>query len=230
MDRQEAQQIYGGPWYHTADGGVIESLDPLRAEDVARVVGPIREHLHREIAPEARVLDLGCATGRYSFVMEEMGAIVTGLDCVDWSIAYAQGLATRWQRRCMFVVGDFDHLPFAPDSFDLALFPQNIVETSYRQMERLVEQLSSILVRGGKLCLWMRDNLITALAKGNASGYDPATGVLASHFRAGEYEPVPYNCCFWTVGFARHVVERHFTMLSCEPVSDGFWLVFTNNG
>lgn len=229
MDAEMAKRWYGGKWYASADGGVEPHSDPANPAEMERVVGPIREQLSREITPGARALDLGCLAGRFTFAMEQMGALATGLDCVGWVLEYARSLAARWSSRCTFVEGDFERLPFGPGSFDLVLFPMNIVEASYRQMEVLVDQLATIIAPGGKLCILMGDGLLRAIQRGQMPGYDPATGVLAGTNRSQGHEPVQVDAWFWTVGFARHVVERRFGMVRCEQLQDGrFWLVFVN--
>jgi SAM-dependent methyltransferase len=224
-----AKAWYGGEWYRAAGGGVEARCDPADPAEIARVVDPIREQLSREITPGIRALDLGCFAGRFTFAMEQMGALATGLDCVGPVLEYSRRLAAQWGSKCTFVEGDFDHLPFGPGTFDLVLFPSNIVEASYGQMERLVEQLATILAPGGKFCILMRDGLLRALERSKLNCYDAATGIVGGTSEALGHEAVQVDTCFWTVGFARHVIGRRFRMLRCEATKDGaYWLVFAN--
>ena len=229
MDVSMANRWYGGPWYRQKEDGVHPRMDPASPES-AFAVDRIRDQLAREIEPETRALDLGCGAGRLTFAMEKMGALATGVDCVGSLLEYARSLARQWNSRCTFVQADIHDLPFPPGSFELALLAMNIVECSYAEFARLVDQLARILVPGGKFCVEMRDSLPDAVDRNRVpDGYEPLTGICRSTNQAPGHDPVPVETFFWTPGFAAHVAERRFASLRRERTPAGsFWLVFGN--
>ena len=52
-------------------------------------------HLPKLIKPGMRALDLGCNAGRYTFAMEDMGAIATGIDFAEIHSATPKGLLKK---------------------------------------------------------------------------------------------------------------------------------------
>ncbi|MGC8498283.1 MAG: class I SAM-dependent methyltransferase [Acidimicrobiales bacterium] len=68
------------------------------------------------VAEGAHVLDVGCGTGRFARALEEVGAIVVGLDRDPAMLAVARSRVSG-----DLLVGDAHHLPFADRSFDAAL-------------------------------------------------------------------------------------------------------------
>ena len=91
-----------------------------------------KNHLPKLIKPGMRALDLGCNAGRYTFAMEEMGAIATGIDFAEIPLRHAKEVAQKRKSRCQFNIGNIAALPYKQNSFDLALLPQNNGYLSYQ--------------------------------------------------------------------------------------------------
>lgn len=83
----------------------------LEAPVVDRLMGPV---------DGARVLDVGCGTGRHAHRLARAGAVVTGLDFSEGMLAKAEGKpgasAIRWIRHDLST-----RLPFADGVFDRVL-------------------------------------------------------------------------------------------------------------
>ncbi|NLX04246.1 MAG: class I SAM-dependent methyltransferase, partial [Phycisphaerae bacterium] len=210
--------------------GVCEMTDPA-SEASAFAVQKVHEPLAREIRPGMRTLDLGCNAGRFCFAMEEMGAVPVGIDCANVPLEHARLLAAKRGSRCRFVLGDLNHLPFGPDAFDLAVFPQNIIEHSYDAVDRLAARLTTVLRPGGKLCVSARDELLKHGGDREfLDRYDAATGRVATVYTIpgkGEFEG---SCHFWTAAFAVHVIGRRLRPTTVRQLPNGlFWLVFVND-
>ena len=74
--------------------GVHPTTDPdnLRSQFA---VDRYEDHLRPLIKPGMRALDLGCNAGLFTFVMEEMGAIATGIDFAEIPILHAKKVAEK---------------------------------------------------------------------------------------------------------------------------------------
>lgn len=98
----ERADVSGGyeDWLATAYGRWAEAVEHNL---VTELLGPLRAG--------ARVLDLGCGTGRLGEHLCDAGFAVVGLDP-------AQAMLERAARRLAVVRGDGERLPFADASFD----------------------------------------------------------------------------------------------------------------
>jgi ubiquinone/menaquinone biosynthesis C-methylase UbiE len=67
------------------------------------------------------VVDLGCGTGFLALELARRGHRVTGVDFAPAMIAAARGKAAEAGLALRFEEGDAEALPFAPQSFDLAV-------------------------------------------------------------------------------------------------------------
>ena len=202
-------------------------VEPEHGQDRPHIVDRIRPQLTRAIKPGMRVLDLGCGAGRFTFVVEEMGAVPAGVDCAGNLLDYARVVAESEGRCARFVQGDYCELPFAPESFDVVLLIDNLVECSYDGADLMVAQVRRILSPGGLLCLSMADRLEKHRQGYDLTPFDPSTGMkVAMHDPDGQ-GPVPYHACFWTLPFAKYLFSRHLTLLEEEALSSGkHWLVY----
>lgn len=109
-------------WIHSADAWITDQgahgdwsrrviLDPTLAEIIPSLRGK-------------KVLDLGCGEGRYSRVLQDRGAVVTGIDPVPQFIDHARSLDPQ----STYVEGQAEKLPFDDNSFDLVLSYLSIVD------------------------------------------------------------------------------------------------------
>jgi 2-polyprenyl-3-methyl-5-hydroxy-6-metoxy-1,4-benzoquinol methylase len=101
-----------------------------------------------DIAPGARVLDVGCGVGRWSTRLARRGARVTGIDLSPTMIREAQrrASASHVSDRCRFLVQDLAQLE-AGEQFDLILgvtVLQHILDTGAwcAAMRRMTEHLA----------------------------------------------------------------------------------------
>lgn len=73
----------------------------------------------------ARVLDLGCGTGRVSIPLKRLGYIVVGIDIVPAMIESAVSIACSENVEIDYQVGDARSLPFESNSFEGVIFSNN---------------------------------------------------------------------------------------------------------
>lgn len=112
-----------------------------------------------DIAPGARVLDVGCGVGRWSSLLAARGARVTGMDLSPTMIAEAKRRAAEngVADRCRFLVQDLAQLDAGPEAdqkFDLVLgvtVLQHILDSAALRsaVQRMVEHLAP----GGRMVL-----------------------------------------------------------------------------
>jgi len=69
----------------------------------------------------ARVLDIGCGTGREAFALHALGFRVTGVDVSETAIKTARGMAAEQERDVGFLATDGKTLPFEDAAFDVAV-------------------------------------------------------------------------------------------------------------
>lgn len=223
MDISDATQKH----YNAA--GVHPTTDPDDPRSQF-AVDRYEDHLPKLIRPGMRALDLGCNAGRFTFAMEDMGAIATGIDFAEIPLLYAKKVAHRRKSRCQFNIGDMAALPYKENSFDLALLPQNNVYLSYQTLENLSVQLKRILSDNGIFVVTMHDELVKrAGEEAPPERYDVQTGLIGGS-RAipdkGVYASPSY---FWTVAFAKHIIGKHLPLGQVEEIEENrFMLVFQN--
>ena len=66
-----------------------------------------------------KLLDICCGSGMVSEYYAEQGALVTGLDFSEESIARANRRKEKYKFKADFIEGDAQNLPFPDDSFDI---------------------------------------------------------------------------------------------------------------
>ncbi len=209
--------------------GVHPTTDPDNSKSKS-TIDRYTKHLSKLIQPGMRVLDLGCNAGRCTFAMEDMGAIPTGIDCAEIPILHAKKVAKKRKSQCQFNIGDLSALPYRENSFDLALFPSNIVEISYETMENLTVQLKQILSNKGLFVVFMHDEFIKRVGEtAFLDRYDSLNGSVAGHSTIPDQGMFYYPSYFWTVAFAKYIIEKHLICRRVEQIEDNlFILVFCN--
>ena len=99
----------------------------------------------------ARVLDVGCDTGRHGRYLSSLGHQTLGLDNNETSIRDAKELAAikkLGSSSCMYVVCNATALPIATN-FDVILANEMLHELPKRQSNQLLNELRELTVAGG---------------------------------------------------------------------------------
>lgn len=218
----EIQELYNA-------GGVHPTTDPDDPRSQF-VVNRYKPHLCKLIKPGMRALDLGCNAGRLTFVMEDIGATATGIDCAEIPILHAKKVAERRKSQCQFNIGDIAALPYKENSFDFALLPQNTVELSYQTVETLAVQLKQILSNNGLFVVFMHDEFIKRVGEPSfLHRYDALTGLTGGQSTIPDKGTYAYPSFFWTVAFAKHIIEKYHTLKQVAEIAENkFMLVFWN--
>jgi ubiquinone/menaquinone biosynthesis C-methylase UbiE len=121
-----------------------------------------------------RALDIGCGTGELGSRLAARGWQVVGLDLCETMVHEA--CAKIGEGKLCLTVGDSEHLPFAPQSFDLLTCANSFHH--YPHQDAVVREMYRVLKPGGRLLLldgwpdqWMGrivyDMIITRVEGGN---------------------------------------------------------------
>ena len=103
-----------------------------------------------EILPDLQgrtVLDLGCGEGRYSRVLRDKGAVVTGVDPVPQFIEHARSLDAA----STYVKGRAEDLPFDNCSFDIVLSYLSIVDIA--DLQPAADEIARVIRDQGQLVI-----------------------------------------------------------------------------
>ncbi len=187
-------------------------------------------HLRRLIKPGMRALDLGCNAGRFTFAMEDLGAIATGIDFAEIPLLHAKKVAEKRKSRCQFNIGDIAALPYKENSFDFVLLPHNNGYLSYQALENLSVQLKQVLSDNGIFVVTMHDELLKSAGEANLLDcYDTQTGLMGGNITIPERGVYASPWYFWTVAFVKYIVEKHFPLEEVAQIEENrFMLVFCN--
>lgn len=214
---------------HYNAAGVHPTTDPDNPRSQF-AVDRYETHLCKLIRPGMRALDLGCNAGRFTFAMEDMGAIATGIDFAEIPLLHAKKVAQKRKSRCQFNIGNIAALPYKEKSFDLALLPQNNIYLSYQMLENLSVQLKRILSGKGMFVVIMHDELVKrAREEALPERYDVQTGLIGGSKTIPDKGTYAYPTYFWTIAFAKYIIEKHLALEEIEQVEENrFMLVFRN--
>ncbi|MDA1348497.1 MAG: class I SAM-dependent methyltransferase [Chloroflexi bacterium] len=104
------------------------------------------------------VIDLGCGEGRFSRMLAEQGARVTGLDLCEPLIDYARKLRLKDEE---YVLGHMEDLAsIGSDSFDLAVSYITLVDVP--DLKRATEEAFRVLRPGGRFVVCNLQSMVTA--------------------------------------------------------------------
>ena len=110
-------------------------------------------HLQDVLPPAGRMLEVGCATGRYSLELARRGYEVVGLDLAQEQLNLAQEHAKTegLTDRVTFAVGDAQDLSlFEGESFDAVLLLGPLYHLQQRaSRERAIREAQRVLLPGG---------------------------------------------------------------------------------
>ena len=221
--------IFNATRKHYNISGVHPTTDPDDPRSQF-AVERYEDYLSKLIRPGMRALDLGCNAGRYTFAMEDMGAIATGIDFAEIPLRHAKEVAQKRKSRCQFNIGNIAALPYKQNSFDLALLPKNNVYLSYQTLVCLTVQLKEILSDSGLFILIMHDEMVNRAGEESfPERYDVQTGLMEGHITLPGKGVYAAPCVFWTVAFAKHIIEKHLPLEDIEQIEENrFILVFRN--
>jgi SAM-dependent methyltransferase len=143
----------------------------------------------------ARVVDMGCGDGTYTHELAELGGLhsVQGIDPAAEAVKVAKGKIT--QPNVSFAVSSAYEMPYADDSFDVALL-RGVLHHMGRPVDALREAL----------------RVAPAVVVVEPNGYNPGLKVLercsSYHIEHGEKSYAPKTLDQWVVDVGGRVTTR----------------------
>lgn len=118
----------------------------------------LKPYLTSILSERGKVLDLACGVGGFSFLLEDMGHEVVGLDISDFLLKRARAYARERGSRVEFVKGDARNLPFEDESFDYVLFLGNsVVHFTPPELSQVFKEVGRVLRPGGLFIIQYND-------------------------------------------------------------------------
>jgi SAM-dependent methyltransferase len=147
----ERQQLLTKP---TIEVGLLEGYTKWAPgyDDEANPLIPLEEPVVLDVVGEVAgkaVLDAACGTGRYSFILAQRGATVSGIDASADMLAQARRKADQLGVAVDLRLGDIARLPFAADSFDLAVCA--LAFCHLPDLRPAIRELARVTRPGGRL-------------------------------------------------------------------------------
>jgi len=103
-----------------------------------------------EVAPGARVLDVGCGTGRWLRRYLSLGLDATGIDATPQMLRVARTRGTT----ASLTAGEANHLPFRDGEFDVVSDVTVIQHIPAAQQPQALFEMTRVLKAGGRLILF----------------------------------------------------------------------------
>jgi 2-polyprenyl-3-methyl-5-hydroxy-6-metoxy-1,4-benzoquinol methylase len=126
--------------------------DPRSAFQRYRVAKVLEIHRPR---PDARVVDLGCGWGTFSFELAKLTAAVVGVDFSEKSIELCnRRLAREPMDNLRFVCADAGQTGLEAEAWDLVVAADLFEHLYPDDSRRVVEEAHRLLRPGGRLSVW----------------------------------------------------------------------------
>jgi ubiquinone/menaquinone biosynthesis C-methylase UbiE len=160
----------------------------------------------------AAILEVGCGTGNYA------GALARRFDCATYGLDPSAGMLARAERqRVTRLMGQAEHLPFAPGAFDL-IFSVDVIH--HVAGKKAYYQEAMRCIKGGGWVCTITDSEDIIRRREILSGYFPETVEieLARYPRLAQLEA-------WMAGaglteMATVTVEESYELTSARPFRD----------
>lgn len=131
-----------------------------------------------QIAPNQRLLDIGCGSGQSAIPAARMGHNVTGIDIAENLIEYANEVANAEGLDATFDVGDAEDLPYENNSFDVVI---TMIGAMFApRPEKVASEIARVLRPGGKLYManWTPNGMPAQMFKCVAGITPPPPGFI----------------------------------------------------
>ncbi|MBP1911193.1 class I SAM-dependent methyltransferase [Thermococcus stetteri] len=150
----------------------FKAYSDINSDEYRKRIENIEPLLMKFMKTRGRVLDLACGVGGFSFLLEDLGFEVVGLDNSKFMLEKAREFAKERESRVEFIEGDARQLPFENDSFDYVLFIDSLVHFEPPELSRVFREAARVLKPGGRFILQFTDlrTLLPVLMNGQVVG------------------------------------------------------------
>ncbi|MEU2565138.1 class I SAM-dependent methyltransferase [Streptomyces longispororuber] len=156
-----------------------------------------RNFILGKIRPGENVLDMGCGTGRFTVLMAEAGAKVSGLDISQAMLDQARQKLAERGHTADLREGDMAHLPFDDASFDTVTSMLALMHIPLEDRQAVFHEVCRVLRPGGRILLGVKNTLIEQFFKADRfAAVDitdvPGKQLLFTQTRTGEEYKAPW--------------------------------------
>jgi ubiquinone/menaquinone biosynthesis C-methylase UbiE len=144
MEKREWHETAQARWNHNAGNWHSKSVN-MWTEGSRKDIVPF---MVRNIPKGSRVADLGCGDGFGSYLLNQEGFEVTGMDISEKMVQFAKKDEKEGLR---FIQGDLSSPPFEKNQFD-AVMMINSLEWTEDPFQAL-KQVSAIVKQNGRVCI-----------------------------------------------------------------------------
>ncbi len=142
-----------------------------------------------------KVLDLGCGPGRYSKILSDKKAKVTGIDNSEKLIEVAQKEAPK----ANFILGDIEKLPFSNNQFDIVI--STLVIGHLKDWNKVLKEVNRVLKKDGIFIFSITGPF--SLIKEKQKYFFKRIWTVKDYFK----ERIVYN--FWGQGKIKHKMSHY---------------------
>ncbi|MFA4701771.1 class I SAM-dependent methyltransferase [Pyrococcus kukulkanii] len=129
----------------------------LRSQEYKKRLDDLEPLLLKHMKRRGRVLDLACGVGGFSFLLEDHGFEVIGIDISEDMIARAKRYAQERESKVEFILGDAKNLPFNDREFDYVIFIDSLVHFTPLELNQVFKEVRRVLRPGGKFIIQFTD-------------------------------------------------------------------------
>ncbi|WP_048058291.1 class I SAM-dependent methyltransferase [Pyrococcus yayanosii] len=129
----------------------------IHSEEYRRRLEELEPLLIKYMPRRGRVLDLACGVGGFSFLLEDHGFDVVGLDVSEEMIAKAKEYARKRASKVEFIQGDAREIPFEDNTFDYVLFIDSLVHFEPLELNKVFKEVRRVLKPEGKFIIYFTD-------------------------------------------------------------------------
>ncbi|EHR79004.1 methyltransferase [Thermococcus litoralis DSM 5473] len=128
----------------------FKAYTDINSKEYQRRIEELEPYLLRVMKKKGKVLDLACGVGGFSFLLEDHGFEVVGVDIDEEMIKKAIEYAKEKNSKVKFIVGDARKLPFEGETFDYVLFLGNTtVHFSPKELSEVFKEVKRVLKKDG---------------------------------------------------------------------------------
>ncbi|MGA4844369.1 class I SAM-dependent methyltransferase [Streptomyces sp. G45] len=156
-----------------------------------------RNFILGKVRPGEDVLDMGCGTGRFTVLMAEAGAKVSGLDISQAMLDQARQKLAERGHTADLREGDMAHLPFDDASFDTVTSMLALMHIPLEDRQAVFHEVRRVLRPGGRILLGVKNTLIEQFFKADRfAAVDitdvPGKQLLFTQTQSGEEYKAPW--------------------------------------
>jgi ubiquinone/menaquinone biosynthesis C-methylase UbiE len=154
------------------------------------------------------LVDLGCGSGKQMFKIEKLGINVIGIEISEGMIKWAERNKKLLKSNAKIIEASYFNIPLKNNSVDYVLFPLNIVECSYNEFEKVVNEVLRIMNNKGKFFMTMQENIKRQNVTTEKDKYNVMEGCYNGEISTPNENDIKYPTYMWTIAFAHYIISK----------------------